>query len=61
MLPPKGHVPTAEEISILQRVDIHVAEERGVRVVGVPTGTEEYVVEPAAGAVTAGGADRLAR
>ena len=29
VLPPKGHAPTVEEISLLESVDIHIAEEGG--------------------------------
>ena len=32
-----------EEISILERVEVRIADERRVAVVGVPIGTEEYV------------------
>ena len=39
-LPPKGHAPTAEEISLLESVDVRIAGECGVTVVGVPTGTD---------------------
>ena len=42
-LPPKGHAPTAEEISLLESVDFSIAGERGATVVGVPIGTGEYV------------------
>ena len=38
-LPPKSHAPTAEEISLLQSVDVRADA------VGVPTGTDECVLE----------------
>ena len=44
-LPPKGHAPTAEEISLLQSVDVHVAYEGEVTVLGVPIGNDEYVLQ----------------
>ena len=46
-LPPKGHAPMTEEISLLQSVDVRVAYEGGVTVVGVPIGNDEYVLERA--------------
>ena len=42
-LPPKGHASKAEEISLLERVEVRIADEGGLMVVGVPIGTEEYV------------------
>ena len=42
-LPPTGHAPTAEEISLLKSVEVRIADEGGVAVVGVPIGTEEYL------------------
>ena len=44
-LPPKGHALTAEDISLLESVDVRIAEEGGVTVVSVPIDTEEYVLE----------------
>ncbi|CAM9612988.1 unnamed protein product, partial [Laminaria digitata] len=38
--PPKGHVPTAEKISLLESVDVRIADEGRVTVVSVPIGTE---------------------
>ena len=60
-LPPKGHAPTAEEISLLESVDVSIAGEGGATVVGAPIGTHEYVLDRAMGVVRDGGADRLAR
>ena len=60
-LPPKEHAPTAEDISLLERVGVRIVGERGVRMVGVPIGTDEYVLERAMEAVRDGGADCLAR
>ena len=34
-LPPKGHVPTPEEFSLIQGIDVRIAERGGVKVVGV--------------------------
>ena len=34
-LPPKGHVSTPEQISLLQGIDVRIAERGGVKVVGV--------------------------
>ncbi|CAN0521080.1 unnamed protein product, partial [Laminaria digitata] len=39
-LPPKGHAPTAEKISLLESVDVRIADEGRVTVVSVPIGTE---------------------
>ena len=60
-LPPKGHAPTAEEISLLENVDVSITGEGGATVVGVPIGTDEYVLDRAMEVVRDGGADRLAR
>ena len=46
-LPPKGHAPTVEEISLLASVDVRIVDEGGVTVVGVPIGTDECVLERA--------------
>ena len=59
-LPPKGYVPTAE-ISLLESVDVRIAGEGGATVVGVPIGTDEYVLDRAMEVVRDGGADHLAR
>ena len=60
-LPPKGRAPTVEGISLLKIVDVRIAGEGGVTVVGVPIGTDEYVLERALEVVRDGGADRLER
>ncbi|CAN0368478.1 unnamed protein product [Laminaria digitata] len=39
-LPPKGHAPMAEKISLLESVDVRIADEGRVTVVSVPIGTE---------------------
>ena len=60
-LPPKGHAPTAEEISLLESVAVSITGEGGATVVGVPIGMDEYVLDRAMEVVRDGGADRLAR
>ena len=61
-LQPKEHAPTTEVMSLLERVDIIVADEAGVtRSVGVPIGTEECVLERTMDVMKDGGADHLAR
>lgn len=40
VIPPEGCAPTAEEISLLESVDLRSAEEGGVPVLRVPIGTE---------------------
>ena len=40
-LPPKGYAPTAEEVSLLESVDVRIVGEGGATVVGVPIGTDE--------------------
>ena len=59
--PPKGHAPTAKEISILDSIDVRIADEGGAMVVRVPIGTDECVLERAMGVVKDRGADHLAR
>ena len=39
--PPKERAPTADEILLLESVEVRIADEGGVTVVGVPIGTEE--------------------
>ncbi|CAN0090495.1 unnamed protein product, partial [Laminaria digitata] len=39
-LPPKGHAPTAEKISLLESVDVRISDEGRATVVSVPIGTE---------------------
>ena len=46
-LPPKDHAPTAEKILLLRNVDVRVAYEGGVTVVGVPIGNDKYVPDRA--------------
>ena len=60
-LPPEGHTPTAEEISLLESVEVRTADKGGVTVLGVPIGTKEYVRGRAMEVVRDGGADHLAR
>ena len=60
-LPPTGHARTMEEILLLESVEVRIADEGGVTVVGVPTGTEEYVRGRAMEVARGGGADHLAR
>ena len=60
-LPPNGYAPTAEEISLLESIDVRVAGEGGPTVVGVPIGTDEYVRYRTIEVVRDGGADRLER
>ncbi len=60
-LPPKGHVPTPEQITLLEGIGVSIAERGGVKVVGVPIGTDEYVRESAMEIVRNGGAEQLAR
>ena len=59
-LPPKGHDPTVEEISLLESVDVHIADDCGVAVDGVPIDTDEYVLDRATEVVKNGGSDHLA-
>ena len=60
-LPPKGHVPTLEEIARLESVDVRVVERGGVKVVGVPLGTDAYAMESAMEIVENSGAEQLTR
>ena len=46
-LPPKGYEPTAEKILLEESVDVRIASEGGATVVGVPIGTDEYVLDRA--------------
>ena len=59
-LPPKGHVPTPEQIAVLEGIGVGIAERGGVKVVGVPIGTDEYARESAMEIVRHGGAEQLA-
>ena len=60
-LPPKGHAPTAEEISLFESVDVRIVDEGEVTVVGVLIGTDEYVLKRAMAVVRDGGANCLTR
>ena len=60
-LPPKGHAPTAEEIPLLESVDVRIAGEEGVTAVDVPIGTDEYVLDRAMEIVRDGAADSFVR
>ena len=60
-LAPKGHVPTPEEIWLLSGVGARIADEGGIKVVGVPVGSDEFAIESAIGIARDGGAEQLAR
>ena len=60
-LAPKGHVPTPEETSLLAGVGVHNADEGGIKVAGVPVGTDELGIENAKGIVRDDGVEQLAR
>ena len=60
-LPPKGHVPTLDEIALLEGIDVRIAERGGVKVVGVPIGTDAYARASAMEIVENSGAEQLAR
>lgn len=60
-LPPKGHAPTTEESSLLESVDVDIADEVGTAVVGVLTGTYEYALGRLIEVVKDRRANRLAR
>ena len=59
-LPPESLAPTVEEISLLESVDVRVVDEEGATVVGVPIGTDDYVLERAGEIVNEGGTDHIA-
>ena len=42
VLTPKGHVPTPEEILLSAGVGVRITDEAGIKVVGVPVGTDEF-------------------
>ena len=50
-LVPKGNVPAPEEISILAGAGVRIADEEGIKVVGVPVGTDEFVIKSSIGIV----------
>ena len=60
-LAPKEHVPTPEETSLLAGVGVHNADEGGIKVAGVPVGTDELGIENAKGIVRDDGVEQLAR
>ena len=60
-LAPKGHVPTPEDISLLAGVGVRIADEGGIKVVGVPVGSDEFAIESAIGILRDWGAELLAR
>ena len=59
-LPPNGHASTAEEILLIENVDVRVSRRRGT-VVRVPVGAHEYVLERTRDTVQEGGTDHLTR
>ena len=61
VLLPKGHVPTPEQIALLEGIGVSIAERGGANVVGMPIGTDEYARESAMEIVRNGGAGQLAR
>lgn len=60
-LPPKGHVPTPEEIGLPGGIDVRIAERGEVKGVGVPVGRDACTVSSAVEIVRNGGADKLLR
>ena len=60
-LPPKGHVPTPEQIDLLEGIGVRIAERGGMKVVGVPVDTDEHAMESVMEIVRNGGAEQLAR
>ena len=44
-LPPKGHVPTLEEIALLGGLDVRIGERGEMKVVDIPMGTDAYATE----------------
>ena len=46
-LAPKGLVPTPEELSLLARVGVRIADEGAIKVVEVPVGNVEFAIESA--------------
>ena len=57
-LPPKGHVPTPEEIALLGGIGLRIAEGWGVNVVGVPIGSDAFAMNNALKIVRDGRATR---
>ena len=60
-LPPKGHVPTPEQIALLEGIGVSIVDRGGVKVVGVPIGTDEYARESAMEIIRNGGPEQLPR
>ena len=60
-LVPKGHVPTPEEMSLLAGVGVRIADETGIKVIGVPVGSDEFEIKSAIGIAGDGGAQQFAR
>ena len=60
-LPPKGHAPTTKDISHLASVDVRIADKGETTVVGVPIGTDDYVLERPMEVAKDRGADSLSR
>ena len=56
-----GQVPMPVEISRVAEVGVRIADEGGIKVVGVPVGTDECQMESALGVVRDGSAGTLAR
>ena len=54
-------MPTPEQIALLESICVSIAERGGVKVVGVPIGTDEYARESAMKIVQNGEAEQLAR
>lgn len=59
--PPKGRVPTPEEIDLLGGIGARIAEGGGVQVVGVPIGNDPRAVDSAIELARDSGAEQLAR
>ena len=52
----EGHVPTPENTSFLAGVGVRIVDEGGIKVVGVPVGTDElFAIESAIGIARDGG------
>ncbi|CAM9941134.1 unnamed protein product, partial [Laminaria digitata] len=60
-LAPKRHVPTPAEIALLAGFRVGIADEGGIKVVGVPVGTDKFAIESAIETVREGGVEQLAR
>ena len=60
-LPAKEHVPTLKENVLVEGVEVRIAERGGVKVVGVPIGTDEYAIEGAMEVAENDGAGQLVR